>query len=96
MLPALRGLTFPLRSPGVLEAAWLSHRARVQRGPSEAARCASTGPTWVFSCSGSFRYLSLGEWPRLPSTARIGRAHSDCARSASKEGAWPLPAIAMS
>src|SRR5438445_4167325 len=31
------------------------------------------------------------EWPRLPFTARIGRAHSDRARSASKKGTWPLP-----
>jgi hypothetical protein len=35
--------------------------------------------------------MFLGEWPRLPSTARVERAHSDRARSASKEGAWPLP-----
>ena len=34
---------------------------------------------------------ALGEWPRLPSTARIGRALFHRARSASKEGAWPLP-----
>src|SRR2546425_2896610 len=36
-------------------------------------------------------YLPLGEWPRLPSTARIERAPFHCARSASKEGTWPLP-----
>jgi hypothetical protein len=35
--------------------------------------------------------FSLREWPRLPSTAGMERAHSHCARSASKEGAWPLP-----
>jgi hypothetical protein len=35
--------------------------------------------------------LSKGEWPRLPSTARIGRAQFHRARSASKEGTWPLP-----
>ena len=34
--------------------------------------------------------MLLKEWPRLPSTARIGRAQSYRARSASKEGAWPL------
>ena len=34
---------------------------------------------------------SLGEWPRLPFTARIERAHSYRARSASKKGTWPLP-----
>jgi hypothetical protein len=33
----------------------------------------------------------LGEWPRLPSTARIGRAQFHRARSASKEGTWPPP-----
>jgi hypothetical protein len=36
------------------------------------------------------RYLSLEEWPRLPFTARIGRAQFHRARSASKKGAWPL------
>ncbi|MEO7858926.1 MAG: hypothetical protein ABIU05_00555, partial [Nitrospirales bacterium] len=30
-------------------------------------------------------------WPRLPSTARVERAHSDRARSASKEGTWRSP-----
>ena len=58
---------------------------------SEGARSGSTGLTWVFSHSASFLHVSLGEWPRLPSTARIGRAHSYRARSASKEGTWPLP-----
>ena len=37
-------------------------------------------------------YFSLGEWPRLPFTARIERAHSYRARSASKKGTWLLPA----
>ena len=32
-----------------------------------------------------------GEWPRLPFTVRIERAPSERARSASKEGTWPLP-----
>ena len=35
--------------------------------------------------------LSWREWPRLPFTARIERAHSYRARSASKKGTWPLP-----
>ena len=35
--------------------------------------------------------LSLGEWPRLPLTARIERAQFHRARSASKKGTWPLP-----
>ena len=34
-------------------------------------------------------HLTLGEWPRLPFTARIDRAHSDRARSASKEAGRP-------
>jgi len=36
-------------------------------------------------------YLSLGERPRLPFTARIERAQFHRARSASKKGAWLLP-----
>ncbi len=36
-------------------------------------------------------HVSLREWPRLPFTARIERAHSYRARSASKKGTWPLP-----
>ncbi len=35
-------------------------------------------------------YLPLEEWPTLPSTARIERAQIHRARSASKEGTWPL------
>ena len=35
-------------------------------------------------------YLSLGEWPRLPFTARIERAQFHRARSASKKGTWLL------
>ena len=35
-------------------------------------------------------YVSSEERTRLPSTARIERAHSDRVRSASKEGTWPL------
>ena len=38
----------------------------------------------------TFPYLSQREWPKLPSTARIERAHSYRARSASKEGTWLL------
>ena len=44
--------------------------------------------------SNSFN-LSLGEWPRLPSTARIGRAQLHRARSASTEGTWLLPLILL-
>jgi hypothetical protein len=45
----------------------------------------SSSKGWSFSTS------LWGEWPRLPSTARVERAHSDRAHSASKEGTWPLP-----
>ena len=38
-------------------------------------------------------YLFLGEPARLPFTARIERAHSYRARSASKKGTWPLPPL---
>ena len=37
-------------------------------------------------------HLPLGEWPRLPFTARIGRALFHRARSASKKGTWLPPA----
>jgi hypothetical protein len=40
-------------------------------------------------------YLSLGEWPRLPFTARIERAQFHRARSASKKGTWPLPSLSF-
>jgi len=42
---------------------------------------------------GSLFDLSLEEWPRLPFTARIERAHSDRARSASKKGTWHSPLL---
>jgi len=35
----------------------------------------------------------LGEWPRVPFTARIERAQFHRARSASKKGTWPLPPL---
>jgi hypothetical protein len=40
-----------------------------------------------------FPFLNIysREWPRMPFTARIERALSECARSASKKGTWPLP-----
>jgi hypothetical protein len=36
-------------------------------------------------------HIAIRERPRPPSTARIGRAPLHRARSASREGAWPLP-----
>ena len=77
-----------------------SPRARVQRGPSDAARCASTGNLQASLFSLLFLYSSSvesywREWPRLPSTARIGRALFHRARSASKEGTWSLPLLLL-
>ena len=43
-----------------------------------------------------FLCLSWREWLRLPFTARIERAHSYRARSASKKGTWPLPPHSLS
>ena len=48
------------------------------------AACVEHGPS-------NSLFLSLGEWPRLPFTARIERAQFHRARSASKKGTWPLP-----
>ena len=42
-----------------------------------------------------FLRLSWREWPRLPFTARIERAHSYRARSASKKVTWSLPLILL-
>jgi hypothetical protein len=81
-----------LASP-LLEGTHVGLRTAVERGSSEGARFGSAGPTWVFSRSAYFSHLSLGEWLRLPSTARIGRAQFHRARSASNEGTWPLPGL---
>ena len=66
----------------------LSSTARVQRGPSEAARCASKedGPTVHFSALTPQRSgIFFVRVPWLASTARIERAPLYRARSASKE-----------
>jgi len=61
---------------------------------SEAARCASTGDFRVFplpaALAAFFSFLPGGV-ARLPFTARIGRAHSYRARSASKKGNLAAP-----
>ena len=62
------------------------------------ARCASMRARGypgipLFPISSIFLPPVLRGWPRLPSTAHIGRAHSYRARSASKEGTWPLPGL---
>jgi len=43
------------------------------------------------SIPSSTLHIDQRERPRLPFTARIERAHSYRARSASKKGTWPLP-----
>ena len=50
-------------------------------------------PARAERCPSNSLYLSLGEWPRLPFTARIERAQFHRARSASKKGTWPLPPL---
>src|SRR5207253_10129504 len=54
---------------------------------------ALSAPRRALSRARAFQFpiLPLGEWPRLPSTARIERAPFHRARSASKEGTWLLP-----
>ena len=58
--------------------------------PSQGARSRSTGPMWVFSTSESFFYHCLGEWPRLPSTARIGRYTCSFQARSSLSRGWGL------
>jgi hypothetical protein len=62
------------------------------KGPGDQKGKRARGPPTAQAQQGSSDYLhlSLKERPRLPFTARIGRAHSYRARSASKKGTWPL------
>ena len=53
----------------------VSHRARVQRGESATARCASTGATWASSHSVSLLFPPL----LLPSVEGSGKVALDCA-----------------
>ena len=79
--------------PSVLGGLAGFYRARVQRGESATARCASTGDFRVFHLSAALaeRVLSFpGGVARVPLTARIERALFYRARSASKKGIWPL------
>ena len=81
--------------PSVLGSLAGSYRARVQRGESATARCASTedhqAPSLPLSAALAERVLSLtGGVARVPLTARIGRALFYRARSASKKDTWPL------
>ncbi len=59
-------------------------RARIQRGPSQAARCASTRNSIL-------SYLLHESGRGSLSTARMERAPSERARSASKEGNHVCP-----
>ena len=52
--------------------------------------CFSRVAWLILDCARLICPLYLGEWPRLPFTARIERALSHRARSASKKGTWPL------
>ena len=71
----------------------------VQRGRSELSLCKGWDgmiPTArVQRGPSDSLHLSWREWPRLPFTARIERALSEYARSASKKGTWPLPLILL-
>ena len=59
----------------------------------ESAKTASSPQDALYPMQGlsNSLYLSLGERPRLPFTARIERALFHRARSASKKGTWPFP-----
>jgi hypothetical protein len=63
--------------------------AHVERAHSDRARSGSTGPRECHSTPSLI--ISLGEWPRLPLTARIERPPFYRGGSASKKGTWPLP-----
>ena len=83
----------------------VSHRAHVQRGESETAHCASTGnrqASFFFYSSSPLLeglgktalYCARHSHPPNPERAETRscptRALSECARSASKKGTWPL------
>ncbi len=55
------------------------------------SRVAQRGSSQAVLSPSFFVFPSLEGVARLPSTARIERAHSDRARSASKEGTWLAP-----
>jgi hypothetical protein len=64
-------------------------------GPEELSRVENSKHSRLFKKAvrqgpSNSHYLSIGERPRLPFTARIERAQFHRARSASKKGTWPL------
>jgi len=69
-----------LRGAGMIPTARNIHPPRPQRAKTRFIRARAF----------QFPIPPLEEWPRLPSTARIERAQFHRARSASKEGTWPL------
>ena len=69
--------------------------ARPTRGLRDRALREYRGSSGLLSFSSIPLSQYWKEWPRLPSTARMERAHSDRARSASKEGTWPRPSPAL-
>ena len=84
-------LICPPSSPGWKGRPGGFQRARVQRGESATARWASTGnrqAAFIYPNPLSRKLKGVAE---VPFTARIERAHSYRARSASKKGTWPLP-----
>jgi hypothetical protein len=66
----------------------LTFQARSLLSPRGGLRLSSTAR--VERGSSNSLPISQEEWPRLPFTARIGRAPFHRARSASKKGTWPL------
>jgi len=76
--------------------AWMSPPLRATFSPAHplARRAVPVARVRAFQSSISL-CLSLGEWPRLPVTARIERPLFHRGGSASKKGTWPLPAILL-
>ena len=76
-----QNLTFPLTTLAIEWTAWrFAHRARVQRGPSKAARCASTGNRQASLLSFLFPLLLLLCENLLEGVAKVAL---DCAHRTS-------------
>src|SRR5207344_3159234 len=66
------------------------------RGVAEAVLHCAHRPTVIHLYAPSkLARFSLGNGTRAGPTAAVERAHSDRARSGSKEGTWPLPSILL-
>jgi hypothetical protein len=73
---------------------WVSFVLLSRHVCSRGARKGVSIPPRVERGPSNSLYLSfLGEWSRVPFTARIERAQFHRARSASKKGTWPLPSL---